>query len=438
MGVEWLREGDPWPDAEDPELRAHLAEDGALALGKSGRLNVRFVGVIVHRDRTLVALPKVPTTATPIAVHRQVLRAMRHYQRWIPTHHEPAPFLNDSPDKGPVSGLAAADWLIRDFLDHGLLRRMETAHEINGNGVVNWRRTVETVPAAMSRGRPVYLETITRRSETDNRNFATRLHRYLLERLSAEYGPVLDLDPVVLDHEPIERLDALPAAEECEARLIAEQRQTYSQRGIDLLAMMMATVRSLEMETARGLSLYGTSYFHHVWEGACATAFGNDVDRWLPHLPKPRWTSVDGPSGETDTFIPDLVTPVSATELLIGDAKYYRPSMPPFLGNVPGVNDVAKQIWYKECLSAEAVVQGYGTILNAFLFPADTAAVALLGHVELPAGGERVDAIAVPFLPALAAYAGDRLHDPGLWRAVLSEAIKTAQHQGLPATSVST
>jgi hypothetical protein len=322
--------------------------------------------------------------------------------------------------------LAAADWLIRDFLDHGLIRRMETAHEINGTGAVNWRRTVETVPAAMSRGRPIYLETITRRSETDNRNFATRLHLYLLEQLSYEYGPVLDLEPVVLDHEPIERLDALPAAEECEARLIAEQRQTYSQRGIDLLSMMMATVRSLEMETARGLSLYGTSFFHHIWEAACAAAFGNEVEKWLPHLPKPRWSSADGAFAETDTFIPDLVTPVSKYQLLIGDAKYYRPSLPPKLANVPGVNDVAKQIWYKQCLSDPSLKQGYRSILNAFLFPADSAQVSLIGHVELPAGGERVDAIAVPFLPALAAYSGDSPHAPATWRNILADRIRAA------------
>ena len=190
--------------------------------------------------------------------------------------------------------------------------------------------------------------------------------------------------------------------------------------------MMMATVRSLELETARGLSLYGTSFFHQVWEAACATAFGNEVEAWLVHLPKPSWTSVDGSRGEAATFIPDLVTPIVNGELLIGDAKYYRPSMPPSLANVPGVNDVAKQIWYKECLVEEAKRRGYGSILNAFLFPADDLNVALMGRVELPAGGERVDAIAVPFLPALAAYAGDRPHDAGAWSTALSKAIHAA------------
>lgn len=427
MGVEWLREGDVWPQAEDPDLRAHLAEDGVLSLGRSGGLHVRFVGVIVHRARTFVSLPKIQTSATPMTVHRQILRAMRHYQRWTPTHHERSPFLNDSPDRGPVSGLAAADWMIRDFLDHGLLRRTETAHELGGSGIVNWRRTVETIPAIMTRGRPIYLETISRRSETDNRHFATRLHLYLLEKLSGEYGPVLDLEPIVLDHEPIDRLDALPAVEECEARLIAEQRLTYSQRGLDLLAMMLATVRAIEMETARGLSLYGTAYFHHIWEATCGAAFGNEVANWMPHLPRPLWTSATGVSADADTFIPDLITPVSQDEILIGDAKYYRPTMPPGLANVPGVNDVAKQIWYKECLRDEAARRGFGSIQNAFLFPADADQITLMGHVELPVGGERVDAVAVPFMPALAAYCGDRPHDPAAWRDVLTDVIKAGR-----------
>lgn len=426
MGVEWFHEGAPWPDDEDPELRAGLAEDGVLRPGQSGRLRLRFVGVVVFKSRTIVVLPKIPTPEAHVIVHRQVLRAMRRYEQWTPTHHERSPFLNESPDTGYVSGLAAADWMIRDFAAHGLFRRTETTHDLNGGGVVNWRRTVDMIAPFMTNGRPIYLDTITRRADADNRNFATVLHRHLLEKLSAQYGAILDLEPIVLDHEPVERLDALPSAEECEARLGAEQRVTYSQRGIDLLAMMMATVRAIEVETARGLSLYGTSHFHHVWEAACAAAFGNEVREWLPHLPRPRWTSASGHVEESDTFIPDLITPVSADELLIGDAKYYRPMMPPALQGVPGVNDVAKQIWYKQALEPEAIRRGYARIENAFLFPADADDLKLLGHVELPADGERVDAVAVPFMTTLAVYAGERPHEAAEWRSKLMDIIAGA------------
>lgn len=423
MGIEWLREGMPWTGNDDFELRAKLAESGVIGPGRSGGLRLRFVGVVIFRNRTMVVLPKIHCNRSPIIVHRQVLKAMRRYKKWTPTHHEPSPYLNESPDSGLVSGLAAADWMIRDYADHGLFRRTETTYENSGSGISNWRRTVESIAPVITNGRPVYLDTVTRRADADNRNFATVLHRHLLETLSTEYAEVLDLKPVVLDHEPVERLDAMPSIEECEARLGAEQRVTYSQRGLELLAMMIATVKAIEIETARGLSLYGTSHFHHVWEAVCASVFGNDVQEWLPHLPRPHWTSASGHIDYHDTFIPDLITPVTADEILIGDAKYYRPVMPPALHGVPGVNDVAKQIWYKQMLGPEATRRGYTHIQNAFLFPADVDDLTLLGHVELPAGGERVDAIAVPFMPGLSAYTGDRPHDAATWRTGLLDLV---------------
>lgn len=228
------------------------------------------------------------------------------------------------------------------------------------------------------------------------------------------------MEPIDLDHEPVERLDALPSIEECEARIAAEQRATYSQRGLDLLAMMLTTINALEIETARGLSLYGTSSFHNVWEEACGRVFGNRRDEWTPSLPKPIWTSATGQSVAASTFIPDLVVPLDPAELLIGDAKYYRPSMPPELAGVPGVNDVGKQIWYKQSLQREAGKRGYGRIQNVFLFPSAEIALTSLGWVEMPVGGEAVDCVAIPFLQALAIYSGDIKAAPDLWREQLA------------------
>lgn len=420
QGIDWVREGDAWPDAEDPDLRGLLLDEGVLRRNHVGRLAIRFVGVIIHNGRTLVALPKVQMATPNVHIHRQAMRAMRRYKDWIPTHHEPSPYLNQSPEKGPVSALAATDWLVRDYLEYGLLRRTDVAHELGGRGVTNWRHTVERVTPVMSHGRPVYLETVTRRTEDNNRNFATRLHRYLLEKLTHDFGGILDMEPINLDHEPVERLDALPSIEECEARIASEQRATYSQRGLDLLAMMLATVNALEIETARGLSLYGTSSFHHVWEEACGRVFGNRREEWTPSLPKPVWTSATGQSAAASTFIPDLVVPLGIAELLIGDAKYYRPSMPPELAGVPGVNDVGKQIWYKQSLQREAGNRGYDRIQNAFLFPSAEVALTSLGWVEMPRGGEAIDCVAIPFLQALAIYSGDLKAAPDVWREQLA------------------
>jgi hypothetical protein len=198
--------------------------------------------------------------------------------------------------------------------------------------------------------------------------------------------------------------------------------------------MLIAAVRALEMERSQGLSLYGTNAFHNVWESACAHVSGNEIAAWQSMLPKPLWMSECGTVQEADTLRPDVVTPLTADILLIADAKYYRPIMPPALTGVPGVNDVAKQVWYRQFLAGPAKDRGYAQTENIFLFPgSEGALVRRIGSVDFPAGLETVQAISLNFLQALDAYAdySDRLRTPFL--AALREALTpTAFDQATP------
>jgi len=303
--------------------------------------------------------------------------------------------------------MAATQWLIDDYLVHGLYRREVVEFEWNGRGRTHWGKTIAGSAPIISRGTPIYPNTVTRRSQADPNNFPAMLHVYLLETLSSRFGPLLGYERLTLGHEPIQRFQVAPSLIECEARVIAELRVTFSERSLELLPIMLATLKALEIEQARSLSLYGTGSFHHIWESACGAAFGNDVSYWKAALPKPTWTSRTGTSQAADTFIPDLVTPLrhEPTELLLADAKYYRPEMPPRLAMQPGVNDVAKQIWYKQYLEPIARKEGYDGIRNVFLFPADCGTMTNVGWVELPPGGERIDAVMLDFMSTLARYA---------------------------------
>lgn len=303
--------------------------------------------------------------------------------------------------------MAATQWLIDDYLAHGLHRREVVEFERNGRGRTHWGKTIAGTAPIISRGIPIYPNTVTRRSQADLNNFPAMLHLYLLETLSLRFGPLLGYERLALDHEPVERFHTVPSLSECEARLNAEMRITFSERSLELLPIMLATLKAMEVEQSRSLSLYGTGSFHHVWESACSAVFGNDVEHWKALLPKPIWTSSEGASQTADTFIPDLVTHLGndPTALLLADAKYYGPQMPPQLAMQPGVNDVAKQVWYKEHLKPLAEREGYTTIQNVFLFPGDCGKIVRIGWVEFPLGGERVDAVMMDFMCTLARYA---------------------------------
>ena len=358
----------------DPDLRSTLVQNGVLAPDKDGALRVRFVGVAVAGGRSFQILPKIfPASSTDVATTmRQVVRALRRYARWQPQRRDEAPFLDPTATHTELNALALADWLIRDYLSAGIYRRLRDREEISGPGQISWRRTIERMTPVLSAGRPVYVDTITRSIARDRDYFVSRLHRQVVESSAKAFGHLLGYAPLNLDHEPFEPFGEMPALSLCQARIRQEMREAFSDRAMQLLPMLLAWLTAIDKAESADLALYGTSSFYDVWEKACALALGNERDQWQAHIPRPKWRSADGCEQAADTFEPDIVTRIrdaAGEHLLIADAKYYRLSMPPHLQGQPGVNDVAKQLWYEQCLAGAARERGLTRTYNIFVVP---------------------------------------------------------------------
>lgn len=408
-----LREGERLSESRleslfpDAWTREKLFGGRVLERDRAGQATVRFVGVIVAGPRAFMAVPKVPMAGTPSEIAWDVIRALRVYASWIPQHHEPSPYLTTDARTGPVNVMAIADWLIRDYLSNGLHRADRVERSLTGSGRVDWRKTVSQVPPSLSQGRPVYLQTVRRRSYLDVANLVSMIHLNILDTLSRTFAPLLGYRTLDLDQEPIQRLDGLPPVAECEAIIRKEMQSVYAERSLHLFRMLLLALRPVENGLEDGLHLYGTSSFHHVWEAACANAFGNDLARWTQVYPRPTWTAVGGASQTADTFRPDIVIDLRSGEgrrLLIADAKYYDVSMPPALKGQPGVNDVAKQIWYAEHLLPLARGEGYDGVENVFLFPGRGELLTQTGRVELGGWSRRVDTFSLGLSEALRSY----------------------------------
>ncbi len=405
-----------------PAVRERLVDLGVLQRERGGQLRATFVGVAVAKGTSFQFVPKVLADAPGRhrAAMREVVCALRHYARWRPPYHEPAPFLVPDPSEPSLSALALADWIIRDYLAAGIYRRTVGRHELDGSGQVSWGRTIERVPPIFVRGSPVYVRTITRSVAHDPAYFVSRLHRQFVEDASSRFGHLLGFQPLSMDQEPFEPFPETPALSICRAFLNRETQAAYSDRAMRLLPMLLAWATGLAAGGEDELSLYGTTAFHLVWEAACATALGNERERWKDDIPTPIWTGIGGLSQKASTFIPDIVTPLEkpcAQEgwLLIADAKYYDLCMPPSLSGQPGVNDVAKQLWYEEVLRLPSRRRGYGQVTNAFVLPGPDGGQTIWqdGHVALPGlGASKVLVTRLAFLDALSRYVqGGRLAD---------------------------
>ncbi len=355
------------------ELISTLIERGILSPDRNGALRVRFVGVAVAAGRSFQVLPKI-FSASPAnaSIMHQVIRALRRYARWKPKHHEETPFLDVRAHLTNLNALAIADWLIRDYLTTGIYRRLREQEELGGRGQISWRRTIERTTPLLYSGRPVYVDTVTRSSTNDHDHFISRLHRQIVDVASKTFGGLLGYAPIVLDHEPFEPFNDMPPLAFCQTRVSRELQEAFSDRATHLLPMLIAWLSAREKARHTDLALYGTSTFHRVWEEACSLALGNERDLWRAHIPRPQWYSAEGSMQAADTFEPDIVTRIQVDgeeQLLIADAKYYRLSMPPNLGGQPGVNDVAKQLWYEQCLGQPARDRGLSRTHNIFVVP---------------------------------------------------------------------
>lgn len=358
----------------DTGVRSTLIQNGVLAPDKDGALRVRFVGVAVAGGRSFQVLPKIlPASSVNVATTmRQVIRALRRYARWQPQRRDEAPFLEPTGTDTDLNAFALADWLIRDYLSAGIYRRLRDREEISGPGQVGWRRTIERMTPVLSSGRPVYVDTVTRSAAGDRDYFVSRLHRQIVEDAAKAFGHLLGYVPLNLDHEPFEPFGDMPPLALSQARIRQERRDAFSDRAMQLLPMLLAWLTAIDKAESADLALYGTTSFHDVWEKACALALGNEREQWQVHIPRPTWRSAEGHERAADTFEPDIVTRIrdgAGEHLLIADAKYYRLSMPPCLQGQPGVNDVAKQLWYQRCLTGPARDRGLDRTYNIFVVP---------------------------------------------------------------------
>jgi hypothetical protein len=317
-------------------------------------------------------------------VMRQVIRALRRYSAWVPSTDDDSALMRPSNQPTGISAIAMADWIIREYLAHGIYRRARQLEEQDGAGQILWSRTIDRVAPVLTRGRPVYLTAVTRASGNDAEHFVSRLHRYLVELALAKYAHLLGYGAFSLEHEPFEPFVEDPPLGLSLTRLRQEMREAYSDRALRLIPMMMALLQEASVPPSQEISLYGTSNFFHVWERACSTLIGNQLARWESLIPRPRWYGVAGESQSVDTFVPDIVrTFASGGErwLLIADAKYYRLRLPPALAGFPGVNDVAKQLWYERCLANHAKARGCCRVANIFVVPGQP------GHERFRAAG---------------------------------------------------
>ncbi|GGC76206.1 type-2 restriction enzyme BsuMI component YdjA [Pedobacter quisquiliarum] len=368
----------------DDKWHAKLLSEKCINRNYLGQLSFSFVGIITVEDLLICILPKyfeldslgfddlIDATSKII----KVLKKASYIDRVTPDYDN---FSFSS--QNYFSELVLADNLIKDYLDNGIYIKEKVLLSVSQEGEVDWNKTINTFDPIFSKGYPIYTETLGYSTYIDDNFIISEVHKWLVKLYINKYGKLLTYN-FTFSEDTIQDLTSLGAISYIKDVIYKELSQVYTDRQINILKILIAGLNKSYDSTIKGFSIYGTSYFHIIWELACSNVLNNKIGDFNQLIPKPVWNNLNEESKDKSSLKPDIISVIPSLEMLfIIDAKYYAikyENNPGFnVINNPGIADVGKQFLYEMAFS-NLPYRKY----NVFVFPsAQTTFIEVFGFV---------------------------------------------------------
>ena len=378
---------------EDIEITDDTAESGDCLYVFT------YVGIITCGSRIIKVYPKyLLTEQDHLESMKQVLKVLERYSR---SEKQIINVFNGDGDNRSFNMLAVILYLLNDYYEYGIYTNSEDIIEVNGDGDILWGKTIDESFALLQDNKPYYMELYTGRTVDDDMDYFKRLHECILTDCSeqlhtAQLDILFDIDQIILSEE---KLDDFGDTDYILERIQKELNIQFNTRRQILLKTLYAYVAQNRrlLENNDGISMFGTTAYHAVWENVCAEVFDNKLktslgklnmsvplskeytpsDMLIEIIEKPVWKGPDTEEKKaSDTLIPDLISiPKIGNEdyFLIFDAKYYnlRLEKGKTLGGNPGVGDVTKQYLYQLAYKKFIKAHNIAVVKNCFLMPTE-------------------------------------------------------------------
>ncbi len=407
-----------------------------------------YVGVITSGSRVIKVYPKylLSKTEEPVAEMKQVIKVLERYSN---SEEQMINIFNGDGDDRSFNILAVILFLLKDYYEYGIYTNSEDIAEVNGEGEILWGKTIDESFAMIEDNRPYYMELYTGKTVEDDMDYFKRLHECVITECSgqlnkAQLDVLFDIDTVELSEETLPDFGDKDYILE---RLHKELNIQFNTRRQILLKTIYTYISQDKrmLEENDGISMFGTTAYHAVWEKVCAAVFDNKLNTTLGQLKmttplaeqyqtmkkktlieiieKPIWEGVDTTEIASDTLIPDLISipKVDGVDyFIIFDAKYYNIQLEKgksLRGN-PGVGDVTKQylyqLAYREFIKAHNIVM----VKNCFLMPTEGDKIVKKGTAKMPMlealGLENIQIRLIPAKMLYECYLTQRKIDIGL------------------------
>lgn len=369
-----------------------------------------YVGVITIGNRVIKVYPKyILSENEPLIRMKRVIKVLERYSN---SEEQIINLFNGDGDNRSFNILAVILYLLNDYYEYGIYNNEEDIIEINGEGDILWNRTIDEGFVIIEDGRPYYTELITHRAVEDDMDYFKRLHECVLTECSkqlhdAGLEELFEIEMVNLSEETLADFGDKEYILERILKELNIQFNTHRQILLKTLYTYISQDRKM-LEEDQGISMFGTTAFHAVWEKACADVFGNKLgvaigqlqmkeplaDKYdkktklIDLIEKPKWCGEDFIHQPKDTLIPDLITINEHNGkdcFIIFDAKYYLIQLEKgrtLRGN-PGIGDVVKQYMYQLAYRKFLTDHNIAIVKNCFLMPTEGKEIINKGKAKL-------------------------------------------------------
>ena len=356
---------------------------------------IKFVGIILTENKILKCYPKYIPEDIPEEQKekefKETMKVIRKYNKQKEDFNQENLQQEDETSKM----LSLMLYFIEDYYENGIYTNYQTIHEINGNGEINWDKTINNHnPIHKKKNKkPYYTQYETRYNQNNTKDHIRQLHEYIITESSQTLTKIgllqlFNITPVEISQK---QQKDFGETKEILEKIEKELNIEYNTHKRKLLKYMYQYISQEKNYTNNNtITLYGTTTYQVIWEEICSKVLNNKIKKQINELPlpntkqnnnnnqtktlielieKPKWNFKDQSSIETDRLRPDIIT-IQKDTFIILDAKYYDIKFEKDeLKGQPGLESITKQYLYELAYKEFIDTSGFRKVKNAFLFP---------------------------------------------------------------------
>ena len=377
---------------------------GKIAPGSNNGFTFDFVGVAYTKNCILKCYPKYidddcsqKEFDSKYKEHfKTIVKAIKKYNE---EKKQRVKFYNGEIRSDNFNRLSVMLYILNDYLENGVYTNQKTIIETNGEGEIDWDKTINETFALIKNNQPYYFDLQTINTVNNDEDFIKLIHECIVSDCSRELHNTDVLDMFDLSGEEITSmtLNDLGDKEYIKYKLENELKSQYVTKKQNLLKTLYAYVDASQNGfDDSDFSFYGVHKFAPVWEKACSVIFEDIKEVPLKKLEsngyigfdkfkisddtkkknlmqlieQAKWYFNESLVAKSDSLKPDTITIKDNTFYLM-DAKYYHVTENDKgdISGQPGIESIVKQFAYHKAYYDLLQYSNLTKVSNSFLIP---------------------------------------------------------------------